>query len=93
MLIGTLVITFHAPWVHSLKQKRSIVKSICSKLSNKFNVSIAEIDAQDVHQTIVIGIACIANELKQVDSMLDKIINFIETSTEAEIVAVDREII
>ena len=93
MIVGTMVISLHAPWVHSLKEKRTIVKSICAKVGNKFNVSIAEVEAQDIHQTIVIGVACIANEVNQVDSVLDTIINFIETSTEAEVVVVDREII
>lgn len=93
MIIGTMAVTLHAPWVHSLKEKRTIVKSICAKVGNKFNVSIAEIDEQDTHQTIVIGVACIANQVNQVDSVLDNIINFIETSTQAEIMSVDREII
>ena len=92
MIVGTVLITLHAPWVHSLKEKRTIVKSICAKVSNKFNVSIAEIDAQDVHQTIVIGIASIANQVSQVDKVLDTIINFIETSTEAEIIKIEKEI-
>lgn len=87
-----MAITLYAPWVHSLKEKRTIVKSICAKVSNKFNVSIAEIDAQDVHQTIVIGIAFIANQVSQVDKVLDTIINFIETSTEAEIIKIEKEI-
>ena len=92
MIVGTIAITLYAPWVHSLKEKRTIVKSICAKVSNKFNVSIAEIDAHDVHQTIVIGIASIANQVNQVDKVLDTIINFIETSTEAEIIKIEREI-
>jgi len=92
MIVGTMAITLHAPWVHSLKGKRTIVKSICAKVSNKFNVSIAEIDAQDAHQTIVIGIATVANQVNQVDKVLDTIINFIETSTEAEIIKIEREV-
>ena len=92
MIVGTVVITLHAPWVHSLKEKRTIVKSICAKVSNKFNVSIAEVDAQDVHRIAVIGIAYIANQVSQVDKVLDTIINFIETSTEAEIIKIEKEI-
>lgn len=92
MIVGTLAITLYTPWVHSLKEKRTIVKSICAKVSNKFNVSIAEIDSQDVHQTIVIGIACVANQVSQVDKVLDTVINFIETSTEADIIKIEREI-
>lgn len=93
MMVGTMSITLEAPWVNSLKEKRTIVKSICAKVRNKFNVSIAEIDAQDVHQTIIIGVACIANKVNLVDSILDNVINFIETNTEAEIRVVHREIL
>ena len=55
------VITFklRASWVHSLKEKRMIVKSLISKLQNRYHVSAAEIDEQDVHQIIVIGVAAI----------------------------------
>ena len=48
-----------ASWVHSLKEKRMIVKSLIAKLQNRFHVSAAEIDEQDTHQIIVIGVAAI----------------------------------
>lgn len=51
MKIATITFRLHAPWVHSLKEKRMIVKSIVSKLQNKFHISAAEIDEQDTHHT------------------------------------------
>jgi hypothetical protein len=93
MIIGAMTIKFHAPWVHSLKEKRMVVKSICAKASNKFNISIAEVAEQDVHQTIVIGIACVTDETSHCNSILDNVLYFIEENTEAEIVKIDREII
>ena len=93
MFIGTIIVTLHAPWVNSLKEKRMIVKSICSKVKNKFNVSIAEVDEQDTHKTLVIGIASVANEVNQADRILDQVINFIESSSEAEIINIDREVL
>ena len=59
MRIAAMTFRVHAPWVHSLKEKRMIVKSIVAKLQNKFHVSAAEIDEQDIHQIIVIGVAAI----------------------------------
>ena len=53
MLILSLKIKLHAPWVHSLKEKRMVVKSLLSKMRNKFNVAVAEVGEQDIHQTIV----------------------------------------
>jgi uncharacterized protein YlxP (DUF503 family) len=91
MLIGTLKIRLYAPWVHSLKEKRMIVKSLIAKIKNQFNVSVAEIEDQDIHQSIVVGIACIAGDTAHADSILDHVIAFVESSTEAEIVRMERE--
>jgi uncharacterized protein YlxP (DUF503 family) len=79
--------------VHSLKEKRMIVKSLVAKLQNKFHVSAAEIDEQDTHQIIVIGVAAIVPHNAMADRLMDEISEFVETNTEAEIVEEDREII
>ena len=92
MLVGTLQIKCYAPYVHSLKEKRMIVKSINSKLRNKFNVSVSEVGQQDTHQTIIIGIATIVESTAQCDSTLDRILDFIDDHCEAEVIEVIREI-
>ena len=81
----------HAPWVHSLKEKRMIVKSIIAKLQNKFHVSASEIDEQDIHQIIVIGVAFIVPHNALADSIMDEISVFVEENTEAEILDEMRE--
>ena len=93
MIIGTMQIELHAPWVHSLKEKRMVVKSICAKVGNKFNVSVAEVDKQDVHQFIVIGISCVTSDTSHADSILDNVLNFVEENSEAEVVSIEREIL
>jgi len=93
MIVGTLEIKLYAPWVHSLKEKRMLVKSICGKASAKFNISVAEVDAQDMHQTLIIGIACGNNEISLADSILDNGLRYIEANTEAEIIKVEREVL
>ena len=89
-----LVMTFrlHAPWVNSLKEKRMIVKSLVAKLQNKFHVSAAEVDEQDTHHIIVIGVAAIVPHNAMADSMMDEISSFVEDNTEAEILDEIREI-
>ena len=82
----------HASWVHSLKEKRMIVKSLISKLQNKFHVSAAEIAEQDTHQIIVIGVAGIVPHNAMADSLMDEISLFIEENCEAEILDEAREI-
>ena len=93
MLIATVKIKIHLPWVHSLKEKRMVVKSLIAKLQNKFNVSVAEIDEQDVHQIAVIGVAGLAGDAAMADSVIDHVLNFAEENTEAEIIGVERKVI
>lgn len=93
MIIGTATIKIHMPWVHSLKEKRMVVKSICAKVRNRFNVSIAEIEEQDIHQIAVFGVAGIAGDKAQADSIIDHVMNFIESNTEGEVVNIERELI
>ena len=59
MKILALTFRLYAPWVHSLKEKSMIVKSIIARLQNRFHVSAAEIEEQDTYQIIVIGVAAI----------------------------------
>lgn len=92
MIIGSAKISLYVPWVHSLKEKRMIVKSLCAKIRNQFNVSVAEVEDQDVHQRIVLGIVCVTNETSLADSAVDHVIQFIESSSEGEIIDVEREL-
>lgn len=91
MNILFMEVTLRASWVHSLKEKRMIVKSIVQRLKNKFNISVSEIDEQDVHQTIVIGIVGICANAAQSDSTMENIITFIESNTDAEIIDIQKE--
>ena len=92
MQIAAMTFRLHAPWVHSLKEKRMIVKSLTAKLRNRFHVSAAEVDEQDTHQIIVIGVAAIVPHNAMGDSVMDEISAFMEENTEAEILDERREI-
>ena len=82
----------YAPWVHSLKEKRSIVKSLIAKLQNRYHVSAAEIDEQDTRHMIVIGLAAIVPHNAMADSLMEDISLFVEENTDAEIIDEEREI-
>jgi len=83
MIIGTCKVTLKAEWVFSLKDKRSIVKSLIEKIKHKFNVSVAEVDCNDLHQIIVIGFACVTNETAHANSIINNVLDFIENNTDA----------
>ncbi len=91
MTVSVITIKLYAPWVHSLKEKRMIVKGLCEKLTNKFHVSVIESDMQDVHQTIVISVAFLSNTAAIADSTGEAITAFIEKNTDAEIVDLSAE--
>ena len=92
MNIAAMTFKLYAPWVHSLKEKRMIVKSLVAKLKNKFHVSAAEIDEQDTLQIIVIGVAAIVPHNAFADSLMDEISLFVEENCEAEILDEQREV-
>jgi len=93
MIIGTCKVYMVAEWVFSLKDKRMIVKSITEKVRHKFNVSIAEVEDNDIHKSIVLGFACVTNEASHADSIINNVLNFIENNTDAVVEDVVIEIL
>ena len=93
MVIGTGKIKFKLYGIDSLKGKRSIIKSIISRIRNKFNISIAETDFNDSYLWAEIGFAIIGNDSRVVNSMVDKVLNFAEELGLAEIADSQIEII
>ena len=69
-----------------------IVKSLIAKRQNKFHISAAEVDEQDTHQMIVIGVAVIVPHNAMVDSLMEGISSFVEKNTEAGIIDEEQEI-
>ena len=85
MIIGTCKVYLSADWVTNLKEKRTILKSLIERAKHKFNISIAEIERMDSHKHIVIGIACVTNDARLADNIIQNVINFIERNTDAQL--------
>jgi len=83
-------LTFYIPHVTSLKEKRQICRSIIDKSRKRYNASIAEVDTQDIHQTLTIGIAVVSGEFSHAQKCLDEIIRFMECNADAELVEESR---
>ena len=75
----------HFPESRSLKAKRQILSSIKTRLHGKLNVSVAEVDNQDLWQKAVLGIACVANESGRVNQILDQALNTIKANPSLEL--------
>jgi len=68
----------HIPGSRSLKDKRSVVKSLVMRLQKQFNISVAEVDDHDLWQMATIGLACVSNHNNRVDEIISAAINLIE---------------
>ncbi len=86
MVIGVCRVELHIPENHSLKGKRRVVKSIKDRIRNKFNLSIAEVDNNDLWQRVTLGIAMIGNEKRFVNQTLEKVVNHIKGITSADVI-------
>jgi len=62
MYMKSAKLTFYISYAASLKDKRQVCRSLIDRTRQRFNVSIAEVDAQDVRQTLTIGLAVVSGE-------------------------------
>ncbi|WP_160680268.1 DUF503 domain-containing protein [Clostridium sp. C8-1-8] len=93
MIVGTAEVTIRIPWSQSLKEKRMVSRSLIQKIKNKFNVSISEVEHQDNHKLLVLGLATVSNSTSHVNKSLDEVVNFIYDNTEAEVEDINIEIL
>ncbi len=92
MTVGVCSIKLHLYGNTSLKGKRQVLRSIKDRTRNRFNVSIAEINAHDKLQSIELGVAVISNDRRHTNEVLNKIVDFIDGMNLAEMVDYSIEI-
>jgi len=93
MVIGAGILIFRLHDCHSLKSKRSLIKTIVNQIRNNFNVSVAEVGANDVYQRAEIGFALAGSDHGLINAKIDKILNLVEDLGLAEVVDTEMEII
>jgi uncharacterized protein YlxP (DUF503 family) len=91
MIVGVLKAQLHLQGITSLKEKRSIVKSLLGRLKSRFNISIAEVDHQDEKTSAVVGIALISNDTRFINQQFDKIIDFMQNDGRFYLGKIERE--
>jgi uncharacterized protein YlxP (DUF503 family) len=91
MNVGVCKLRLRLPENMSLKGKRQVLKSIITQLRNRFNVSIAEVDDQQLWQLATLGVCFISNDRRYTNEVLSKVVNFI-TNGRFEIEMLDYEI-
>ena len=93
MNVGVCKVKLHLPENRSLKGKRQVIKSIISRVEGKFKVSVAEVDDNDLWQSVTLGICCVSNDGRHTNEVLSKVVNFIgDCRAEAQIVDYEIEI-
>ena len=71
--IGVLTLDIHIEDAHSLKDKRHVVKGLKDRLRSRFNVSVAEIDAQEMWQRGVVAAVTVSGDRKRAESVLQSV--------------------
>ena len=85
MVVGVLRLELLLHDNHSLKGKRSVLRTIKARVQNKFNVSIAECDDHDLWQRATLGVSQVGTDQAHVDSCLRKVVRFIDGLEIAEL--------
>lgn len=93
MTVGIARVTFRLHGNQSLKEKRRVVKSIIEKSRHRFNVSVAEVADQDVHQRATVGIAVVGGDGRLLNSILDRIVAYMDSLQLADLIDHEIELI
>ena len=82
-------LTFYIPNAFSLKDKRQVCRSLVDKTQKRFNASVSEVDTQDVHQTLTIGVAVVSGDAAHARRSMEEIIRYMEENADAELIMVE----
>ena len=82
MFIGVCTIEMHIPMSGSLKTKRHSLKSLKDRIRAKFNVSVAEVDDNDLWQKASLAIAAVSNDKAHLNQTLDHVLNLVQSVPE-----------
>jgi uncharacterized protein YlxP (DUF503 family) len=94
MTVGVCRVHLRLPENHSLKGKRQVLKSLVSRIHNRFNVSAAEVDDHDSWQMVSLGITCVTNDERHANQVMAAVISFIRSERlDAELVDYETEVI
>jgi uncharacterized protein YlxP (DUF503 family) len=77
MTFGACKVKLRLAENHSLKGKRQVVKSITAQVRNRFNVSVAEVEDQDLWQLATVAVACVGSSAPSVNETISHVVNFI----------------
>jgi uncharacterized protein YlxP (DUF503 family) len=92
MIVGSLRVRLLVRESRTLKDKRQVVRSIKDQLRNHFNVSVAEVDAEDHRQLAVLGFAMVCNEAQPIRGAFEQILAALRSHPVAEFLDFEMEV-
>lgn len=92
MVVGTLMLKLAVFGATSLKDKRSVVKSLKERLMHRFNASVAEVGSLDHRQQAELGVAIVGNDRRFVEGCLSKVVDYIRVDPGASLVDYELEV-
>ena len=93
MHVGVLQVRMHIPEARSLKDKRSVVKSILERTRSRYGVSAAETDEQDVHRIAVLGFAFVSGSHHHAQEVIHKLLDVLRMHPAARLIEHEVEVL
>jgi uncharacterized protein YlxP (DUF503 family) len=91
MVIAYAVFDLHLPGSRGLKEKRMVLRSLKSRIRREFEVSVAEVDGQDLLQRGSLAVAAVGPDQPPLDALLQRILSFVEGNLDGEILGYQNE--
>lgn len=92
MVVGVLELDLSFPGHRSLKGKRQVLRSLKDRIAHRYNVSIAEVDGQNLWQRGTVGIACVTNDAGHAEEVLRNIVAYVESAFMGRCMILDYDI-
>ncbi|HNO78648.1 MAG TPA: DUF503 domain-containing protein [Phycisphaerae bacterium] len=93
MVLGVLTLELVIYEAQSLKDKRRVVKSLKERIRNRFNVSVSEVEHQELRQRAGLAVAMVSNDAKLVHGCFDQIVGMVERDSVASLLSFEKEIL
>lgn len=90
-MVGVLHVDLHLPDSHSLKEKRSVLKSLKDRLRGRFNVAVAEVEPNELWQRSTVGIAAVAADRAYLDRQLREVVEWLKADRGFAVIRIDEE--
>ncbi|MDQ6839560.1 MAG: DUF503 domain-containing protein [Actinomycetota bacterium] len=91
MHVAALRVELHLRAVHSLKEKRAVIRPVLEGCRHRYSVAVAEVDHQERWQRATIGVAVVSGSAAHARQVLDAVERFIWSFPELEVSSCGRQ--